>query len=442
MRVQTSAPLLRRFVLMRPTLPLLPERCTRLPRLLSLAPLLALACTFPARAETTSTTTLPARVSPATLPAAVVDATQTSAIPAIGRGAFPAWLAPVSQLPSFLDLRLAYDYRHVDAVQARPGEQESTSIHTFSPAASLSLGDRWRLDYEPSWTWYSNDRFHSATEQRAQLEGSVTVATWDYALYQSYAHTSAPLAETARQTELDSYVTRIGVARELHSGLLLQAGLLQQLRFSEGFTDTKEWSVPLWVYLQLSDILQAGVGVTGGYVSVDPGADMTYDRWQVQLGGRVAQKILWQVNAGLENRHVRSSAQGTLHNPVYGGSLTWQPTDTTGITLAGRHQVGRTLLRDLISKRDEFSAQLTQRLLERYWLALRYTHYNIHYIATGQSGAATPLFAGSDAYSLSLGTTLFNRTDVAATYSYSRSRWLVGSDYHSNEYGLQLRHAF
>lgn len=265
---------------------------------------------------------------------------------------------------------LNYRFSYGDGVPAGPGEDYDTAIHEIMPGVLFQLGDRWYLDYTPTVRIYSDDQFNDRTDHSVRFGGGTTYEAWTFGLSQTYASASDPLAETAQQTERDSFVTGISAARELSSELSLQLGANQSFEFRDDFTDALTWSTMNWLDYQFHPDFAAAVGAGFGYTDVNPGYEMTFEQLQGRITWQAGEKLGLIFHGGFDFRQFLDIDSPNLANPIYGLSMIYELFEVTTLSLNGDRSVNASLYENRLTESSRIGLGLRQRLLEKLYLSL------------------------------------------------------------------------
>ena len=337
---------------------------------------------------------------------------------------------------------LSYRLLRGDGIQSNLGQPATTTIQSIAPGVLFGLGIHWTLDYTPTWTLYSNHTFRDTVDHAASLQGGYSYGDWSLGISQSYISASPTLIETGQQTRQETYSTEINASRRLGIRTRLEVALSQSVRFADAFTSFRDWSASGWLHDQLSSRLDAAVGLSGGYVNVSAGSDMTYARPQGQLTWQATDKLSMKIRGGIETRSFRTGGEGDMNSPAWGASVQYQPVETTTLALEANRDVTTSYFANQIAKGTGWSASLRQRLLQEFYLSVGAAQRKTDYVAT--EGTVT---AGRDdrnyAVTLRLSTTFLRRGSIAVLYQKSHnSSNSSGYGFSSNQFGLEVGYRF
>jgi hypothetical protein len=350
----------------------------------------------------------------------------------------PLQWGPVSIEPSLL-----YRFLYGTGIQSSPGQSQSTAIHEVAPELALGLGSHWVLDYTPTWTFYSNHQFRDTLDHAVRLAGGTTHGDWVLGLSQGYARTDQPLIETGQQTSLETYSTAVNASYHFSRAMLLELGASQNLTFADKFTNTREWSTSDWLTYQFWPRFDAGIGAGVGYDDVSVGNNSVFEQFQGRINWRAADKISFQIHGGVEERQFQGSGSGgDLINPIFGGSLQYQPFETTTLSLSADHGVSTSLFTNQVAESTDFSGNLNQRLLKRLNLSLGGGYHIVRYVASANGVSAG---RNDDYYSFNvrLSSAFLKRGTVAAFYQFSdNSSNRAGFGYSSSQVGIEVGYRY
>jgi len=335
-----------------------------------------------------------------------------------------------------------YRFLYGNGILASTNQAANTVINQISPGFLVDIGRHWTLDYTPTWTFYSNSRFHDTLDHVINLTGGTSYEDWTLGLSQVVALTSDPLVQTATQTSQETYTTAFNASYQINSKMFTDLGLSQNIISADQFNSSREWAMLDWLNYQFWPRLDAGIGAGFGYVNVQTGPDMTYEQLQSRVDWRATDKISFQVHAGGEDRQfLGSGGTGDLLNFVFGAAVQYQPFEVTKITInAGRgvspsYFVGAT-------ENTDFTGELNQRLLGKLYLDLQGGYHIMKYVA---SASTPPVNREDDLYSVSvqLSYPFARRGSVAAFYqASSNSSTQPGFGYSSSQVGFQISYTY
>ncbi len=350
--------------------------------------------------------------------------------------------APIQWGPIGVRPHLTYRLLYGDGLQRLPGESLTTAINTIAPGVLFDLGDKWRLDYTPTKTFYSNSHFTDTLDHFAVLNGATTYDALALQFTQNYALSSQPLVETGSQTKQETYSTDLGVTYAMGEQMRLEINASQDVRLAEGFPATREWSTLDWFHFLYAPQLDTAVGIGLGYVDISPGPNMQYIRPQASVTFKPTEKTSFQVQGGVETRKFNSSGTGKLHNAIFSAGLHYHPVEATTLTIQGSRAVTPSYLARQVTVNTGWNASVDQRLLGEFHLSAGYAHQKASYVIT-TAGLPAGRDDRYDSVNLRLSTTLLRRGTIAALYQISRnSSNTPGYGFSSHQIGLELGYRF
>lgn len=349
-----------------------------------------------------------------------------------------SWLkwGPVTAHPS-LFTRFTYG----NGIQARPGHQVTTVQEEFSPSILLNLGSHWNLLYTPTLDYYSSHELKDTLAHNVSLIGGVVYGDWVFGLSQVYSSTSTPLIETGQQTEVQNFITGLTASYYFNTQMKLDMSVTQGFREASQFNSSRSWSTMEWLNYQLAPRVAVSAGVGGGYDDVTVGSDMTNEQIQGRITTRIANKLDFSFNGGVEIRQFETGSGDDLVNPIFGTTIEYHPFDFTTLTVAGKRAVSASLFQDQVTETSDISAAVRQRLLGILYLSLSFDFRNTSYLTT------TTLSSGrqdeTERYMARLSYQFLERGTAAVYYSYTvNDSNLAGFSFQSHQVGLELGYHF
>jgi uncharacterized protein (PEP-CTERM system associated) len=228
----------------------------------------------------------------------------------------------------------------------------------------------------------------------------------------------------------------------MNSKLMLELGINQSFISALAFTSSRDWSTMDWLNYQISDRLSVGGGLGGGYESVTPGPDMTFEQFQAKVDVRIATKLNVDVHGGGEVRQILISSAGNLVNPIYGASIQYHPFQYTTLSLSGNRTVNASFLQGQVSEATSISLALNQRLLGLVYLTLSGGFSNNRYIAS-TAGLALNRQDDTVSFAANLSYAFTARGNISIFYNFNDNSSSSGAfDYSSNQIGLQVGYRF
>ena len=347
-----------------------------------------------------------------------------------------------------LALRPRAFYRFLDGtgISSTVSNHTATIVQSFSPGFLLNIGNHWTLDYSPTWTFYSSREFRNTLDQNVRLVGGTAYEDWTLGLSQSYVKSSDPEVETGTQTDQQTFSTALNASYRINTKLSLDMGVNQDFIFTTQFENSREWSTMEWLNYQFWPRLDSSLGAGFGYVNVDIGSDMTYERIEARIRWRVWDKVAFQVHGGAEIRQFLGGGAPDLVNPIAGGSIQYQPFEFTQLSLNADRVVDVSVLtssssQSQVTETTSVTADLNQRLLGKLHLNLEGGYNTVNYV--GSSGTATGRADDYYTFNARLSLQFLKRATASIFYQYSdNSSTLAGYTFSSNQTGVELGYQF
>jgi hypothetical protein len=341
-----------------------------------------------------------------------------------------------------------YRFSYGDGLQAQPGEPSKTIIHEVSPGLLIQLGTHWTLDYTPTIRSYSSSRFHDGVDHSVSMSGNFSSEEWTFGISQGYGWSSAPLVETASQTDQETFSTALSAGYQVNSKISLSFGVNQSLRFlgqsaqSEALSDSRDWSTMEWVNYQIWPRLSFSLGAGGGYTDVQIGTDMAFEQLQSRIHFVPGTKLDLSINAGFEDRQLLDSGLPDLINPIFGLSVQYHLFDPTTFSLAASRAVSASYFQHQVTETTGFSASVQQRLLQQLYLSLSGGYGTSDYVTT-QAGTDVNRSDTYVSFSASLSMSFLKRASASIFYSVSDNTSRESNFSYSNtQIGAELGYRF
>jgi hypothetical protein len=335
-----------------------------------------------------------------------------------------------------------YRLSYGDGVPSRSAEEEKTFIHEIIPGVTLSIGDRWSVDYSPVIRFYSSDRFQDGVNHTVGLRGGATYQDWIFGFSHTYASTSDPLVETGRQTGQENHSTALSGVYRINSEVSLEIGLSQSLRFTEEYNDSLEWSTMDWLNYQVAPPVGLAFGVGGGYVNISDSSDMTFEQVQGRVTFRPGDKFSLLFSGGLDIRQFLDSDVSGPVNPIFAVTAAYQVFEPTSVSLTGSRSVSSSYHNGEITENTSISANVNQRLLKKLYLSLGGGYRTTAYVASEQDGNSNNDRDGFF-FNSRLSTGFLERGTVGIFYTYSQySSNEAIPGYSSSQIGLEIGYRF
>ena len=323
---------------------------------------------------------------------------------------------PVSLRP----LQANYSFTRSTGVQFQPGQAADTIIQTFSMGFPFSIGNHWTLNYTPSLTFYSNERFKNTLDHSVSLNGQTAYQNWSFGLSQSYIRSSAPLIETGAQTDLESFSTGLSAGYLINSKASLDFSLSQNLRLADRFNSSRDWAMSDGFNYQFWPKFSAGVSIGAGYTDVNQGSDMTYEQLNGRLSWQATDKLSASVSVGGEVRQFLDTDARPLSNPTFGVTVAYKPVDVTTISLSANRGVSASFFTNQVTESTTLSVGVQQRILKHFQLGLSGGYHTSSFVSS-DPGLATTRDDHGFTYGASFGFGFLKRATFSAFYNYGEN---------------------
>jgi Putative beta-barrel porin 2 len=349
-------------------------------------------------------------------------------------------LHPLQWGPVTLRPHVFYSFTYGSGIQASPTNQSTTIVQSFAPGVLFGLGKHWTLDYTPTFTFYSDKNFKNTIGQSVTLSGGTVYDDWVLGLSQNFSYSSSPQVQTGTQTDQQTYSTSLSASHPLNDKVSVDLGASQNLNFPTGFQSSKEWSTMDWVNYQFWPRLVVGAGAGAGYTISTPNS--LNEQLQGRVNWRATDKISFGISGGAELTQFPDGGASPLVNPIFSGSIQYQPFEHTQFSLTASRTVNTSYFQNQITENTSLNASVNQRLFQKFYLTVSGAYAWTTYVAAAD---ATTVNSPTDYYSVNvqLSTTVLKRGSVAVFYSYSQNITdQAGLSYSSNQIGFNVGYSF
>lgn len=331
-----------------------------------------------------------------------------------------------------------YQFLYGSGIQSTPAVRGTTAIHTLSPGFTVEYGAHWILDYTPTFTMYSNDKFHDTVGHAVSLVGATEYNDWRFRLQQGFSSSEQVLAETGGETFQQSFNTTISGSRALNDKLSLDVDFNQKLLDTEDLQNTRDWSLDSMLNYQFWDRFSAGAGVTVGFVDVDFGPGQTYQDATAKIDWRISDKVGLSANAGGEAREFEGG--DTLFTPVYGVTLQYQPRLRTQLSAGISRSVTPSVFAGQVTDSTTFNVSITQQLFKKFSLSLWGNYNFVDYTNPGGQSNRRDDIIG---YGARLSHPMFKRGTLSVIYQFGDNNSTDQKfSYRTDQVGAQFNYAF
>ncbi|HXB58582.1 MAG TPA: outer membrane beta-barrel protein [Candidatus Acidoferrales bacterium] len=328
--------------------------------------------------------------------------------------------------PVTLRPHVSYQFLYGNGIQSEPGQPQDTIVQEFSPGILFDIGTHWTLDYTPTLNFYSSSQFHNTVDHSVQLQWGSAFRDWFVSASQGYVNTSDPEAQTAGQTDQQTYSTALNAVYHFNDKLSADLGLAQSINdfgqtstnLSLGLSNSRNWSTMDWLYDQLWSRFNAGVGVGFGYNQQQGSPDSIDQEYQASLNWRITDKVSFSINGGLEDQEFLSGGASDILTPIFGGSLQYQPFEQTRFSVSANRTVTSSYYQNEVVENTSITADFNQRLFGGIYLDLNGSYMNSSYV-TSNTGLSTARNDDSYTFSASLTFPFPKRGTFSILYLYS-----------------------
>jgi hypothetical protein len=361
--------------------------------------------------------------------------------------------------PVVIRPHLFYQFLYGSGIDSSPGQSHNTIVQQLSPGVLFDIGSHWTLDYTPTMNFYSSSDFQNTVDHSAQLQWGSSFHDWFVTASQSYLKTSDPQAETAGQTDQQTYTTALNAIYNFNDKLSANLGVNQAFNYfgtgqvstnlTLGLADSRNWSTMDWLYDQLWSRFNLGLGVGFGYNQQAGSPDSIYQQYQASLNWRITDKVSFALNGGLEDQEYLSGGASDILTPIFGGTLQYQPFGQTRITLTANRTVSSSFYQNEVVKNTSVSADFNQRLFGNLFLDLTGGYTSSSYVAT-VIGLSTARNDDSYTFNARLSCPFPKRGTFTVFYQYSKNistqtGFAAGSaafGYNSSQFGFDVGYTY
>ena len=139
----------------------------------------------------------------------------------------------------------------------------------------------------------------------------------------------------------------------MNSKMSLDLAANQDFVSADQFSSYNEWSTMNWLNYQFWPRLNAALGAGGGYDNESASPDMSFEQFQGRVNWRATDKLGFQLHGGVEVRQFLSGGQSPLVNPIFDGTIQYQPFEQTKISVTGSSVVGSSILAERSHRNHE-----------------------------------------------------------------------------------------
>jgi hypothetical protein len=273
----------------------------------------------------------------------------------------PYAYGPVAVFP-----RVSNRFVYVDGLQAEAGRPLNTYQNTLSPGVRVDIGDNWTVDYGANWTAYTNKAFRETLGHQVNVAGHYVLRSWSAQFSQGYSTSTDSLVETARLTDQESIQTSFSLRKRFHSRLYGESSVGQSLNYISNAPNSYSWTTQHALNFRVIPGVNVSASVGGGYVDMDPGANMAYLRALGRFTWVVTDKISVSAGAGENIQQTYSPGVSARYTPVFEFDGRYRPFAQTELYANATRQISPSVFRNQITDTTEWRVGGRQRLLGRF----------------------------------------------------------------------------
>lgn len=350
-------------------------------------------------------------------------------------------LHPLKWGPVILRPHASYQFTYGTGIRSSTNQPPAnTIIQSFAPGILFVVGTHWTLDYTPTFTFYSDKHLKNSVGQSVILTGGTAYGDWILGFSQSFTYSSSPQIQTGTQSAQQIFSTVLTASYQINSKFSTDLAVYQNLSYTSGFQDTRQWSTMDWLNYQVGSRLSFGAGAGFGYVSATP--DSLFEQLQGRVNWRATDKISFGINGGAEFTQFTDGGSAPLINPIFSGSIQYLPWDYTQISIGASRAVNTSYYQNQITEITSVNGGINQRLFKRLHLNVNGAYNWTTYVAAA-SGAAINNPSHYYSVNVQLNTSVFKRGSVGVFYNYSQNVTdQAGLGYSSNQVGFNIGYAF
>ncbi len=342
---------------------------------------------------------------------------------------------------------VSYRFLYGNGMQSAPGMRNNTIIQDLSPGLLVDLGPDWVLSYTPTLRYYSGNAFQDGLDQSVVLRGGVAYEKWRLGLAQSFSESSSPTVETGGQVDQRAYGTMLSANYAINAILSLDLGANQSLNFASGAANgaalqsTEQWSSLDFLNFKFWQRFTFGVGAGGGYVGSDNSPNQTFEQFKGRFGWKLTDRVSLQADAGVDDRRFSGAGRSSAVNPVWDGTLQYQPFDHTSLYVKISQAITQSVLQNQVTVNTSYGAGVTQRLLGHFNLNLSGNYGTEDFLAT-----QTVLTSRTDdnySFNARLSWPFLRRGSIGLTYQYSYNKSSeAGMTYGTTQMGFDVGYSY
>jgi len=278
--------------------------------------------------------------------------------------------------------RFSYNYLNAEGLPTKGGSRVSSEIHTTRAQLLADIGDHWAFEYTPSWRNYTARAMSDSFDQTVRLSGDAALQNFGFKIAESYEISKPTLAETGRQTKLETWTTNLSTAYKLSPHIRLVGSANMDERYTDVAPRVRRWSGQGKMNFTVSPRLNVAIGPGFQYTEITNAPDTYGESYTAELNWRPTDKLAFSMDGGLQKTHSTASAGLNLSKPKVDFAMDYRPFETTGIRLAVSKRVSTSYFKDLVTEDLLWEASIQQRLLGRFYLNAAYSRKENDYTST------------------------------------------------------------
>lgn len=330
-----------------------------------------------------------------------------------------------------------YSLVYADSLKAAAGQAVSTYIDTYALGLLIDNGEKWSLDYTRSDIRYSNHDFRDSVGQQLTFGAKSVHSNWGARLSQNYSKTDAPNVETGRQSSQETSETVLSTTWSVNEQISVGATGAQTLTFLKAAPDVYSWSVAPGADYHYG-ALTVGGSVQCGYLLIYRASDIESVRPAAHVAWQTTQRTSIDASAGWDDWKMVAGSKDHVTGGYYQLGVNYHPAENTFATLSGQRGNSVAPLTHQLSKTEQWSANLRQRLLKHFQLTLGASDQQTRYIPTN-----LVLFLDRKDrlrnYDASISTTFLKHCSGSVYYRFSKNASnIAGFGFSSHQIGFEI----
>lgn len=322
----------------------------------------------------------------------------------------------------------SYSITYGNGILRIPGEPVNSAHQRITQGLLCELGTTWTIDGAVTRSLYSNRLLDDSFDNRLHVAGRWTIDDLSFGVSQAYSTNSPIVVETGGQNEEETIRTSVDASYNLGDKTSIEASFSWSKRLADPKLANPSWtgsdweqtSLSTWLNYQLTLRVNLSFGFMAGKDRLSLGDDMTYTQPQARIRWRPNDRISIAANGGIEKRKVAAAGARNESNPVYGLSVSYNPTLTTSVSFGVSRNVSTSYFNDATIRSTNWNAGINQRILQRFFLSLGTSYGDSKYLPTSNR----IVIDRNDeywSYNAGISTSFLRRGSVSITYSESEN---------------------